>query len=51
MLRLRRAEIGSSRIGIASGIGIAALVSGRNAKTRTGRAMFFTVCSPRSSKV
>ena len=51
MLRLRRAEIGTSRIGTACGIGIAAMVLGRNAKTRTGRAMFFTGCSPRSSKV
>jgi hypothetical protein len=51
MLRLRRAEIGTSRTGTASGMGIAALVAGRNAKTRTGRAMLFTVCYPRSSKV
>ena len=36
MLRLRRAEIGTSRIGTASGIGIAAMVSGRNAKARMG---------------
>ncbi len=50
MLRLRCAEIGTSRIGTASGIGIAAMVSGRNAKARTGRAIFLTLCSPLSSK-
>src|SRR6516165_2923349 len=42
VLRPRRAEIGTSRIGTASRIGIAAMASGRNAKTRTGRVIFFT---------
>src|SRR5205085_2353312 len=33
----------------ASAMGSSAMLSGRKPKTRTGRAIFLTVCSPRSS--
>jgi hypothetical protein len=33
----------------AFGVGSSAIVSGRKAKTRTGRAIFLTACSPLSS--